>query len=127
MKKYLRLTQIFLLLLFFQSCVSKINYLGSYYEPTKDVELFFEVNDIEKKYKVIGLMNRENGLAITDDIEEIKKAMLDKAKSVGADAILVTRFGNQITQKLSEDTLTKKVVTEESSKMIVEAKFLKYH
>lgn len=70
------------------SCKPTINYLGSKYPPTTHVDVYFDENDIERSYKVIGRMKNEGGELELSEPEEIQRAMIEKAKSVGADAIL---------------------------------------
>lgn len=102
------------------TCAPKINYLGNSYTPTQNVDLFFDEHDINREYKVMGVMKNEAGELEMDDVEEVKKSMINKAKSVGADAILFVNFyserqGHDHGQDIFNDI-----------KKIYEAKLIKY-
>lgn len=68
------------------SCGPTIHYLGDSYQSSASVEVYYDVKEIKKEHKVIGRMT--NDKFIEHDIELIKKKMIEKAKLVGADAII---------------------------------------
>ena len=113
---------LFLVISFFLiiSCSPKINYLGDTYTPTQHVEIYFDENDINKKYKVIGMMKNEADELENDDVEEVKKAMMKKAREVGADAILFIGFYSERINREHHDEIFDNI------KKIYEAKLLKY-
>ena len=75
------------LLLFISACSPKINFIGNQYAPTQSVDLYFDSKDIDKEYKVMGMMQNE-GREFANDPEKIKAALVAEAKRRGADAIL---------------------------------------
>lgn len=76
-----------ILLLVAGACSPKINYIGHQFAPTSSVELFFDAKDIEKEYKVMGIMQNE-GREWANDPEKIKAALMEEARKRGADALL---------------------------------------
>ena len=92
---------------------------------------FFDERDIEKEYKVMGVMKNEGAEIELDDTESVKNAMIKKAKSVGADAILFLGFYsekvNNETTNIENIDKDKTVATStQNTKKIYEAKLLKY-
>jgi hypothetical protein len=64
-------------------------YFGDKYPPTTNVDIFYSTHDVKKEYKVIGHMNLPN---IGQEV--VKSKFVDYAKSIGADAIVIT--GNTV-------------------------------
>ena len=113
------------------SCTPQINYLGSNYAPTQDVDIFFDERDIDKDYDVMGIMKNEGADLELDDAESVKNAMIKKAKSVGADAILF--IGSYSEKVKSESTNIENIdkdktvaTSTQNTSKIYEAKLLKY-
>ena len=77
-----------------------IHYLGDSYQPTASVEIYYDVKEVQKKYKVIGRMTNDKFMEY--DPELIKKEMLEKAKSVGADAIILYDLSAEETEKVGD-------------------------
>lgn len=118
---------ILFLFIFCFSCSPRINYLGNYYSPTENVSLHFDKNDIQEKYSVIGFVNfKIEPLIFSNDKNYISNLLINKAKEVGADGVLVTKFSNEINNSLVEDISSKQVVSSESENILIEAKFLKF-
>ena len=82
--------------------------------------MYFDEHDITKKYKVIGMMKNEADELEIDDVEDVKKAMLKKAREVGADAILFMGFYSERINQDHHDEIFDNI------KKIYEAKLLKY-
>ncbi len=114
MKQYYLLTTTLIVLLF-SSCSPRIAYLGDYYAPTHDIDLFYDEGDIEKEYKVIGIARNEGDELERDNLEAIRDEMIKKAKTVGADAILFVSVASNNNNSFSNE-----------SNKIVESKFLRY-
>lgn len=78
----------FIFVSFLFSCGMKLNYLGTSYAPTENVDVYVDQNAIKKSYTIVGKGYAE-GISISKKGYEImqKKAIL-KAKEKGADAIL---------------------------------------
>ncbi len=77
-----------------------INYLGEKYEPTNQIDLYFDAADIQKQYKVIGVMKNEGDDWEMNYLDNIKEEMIKKAKAQGGDAIL---FVGSYTEKVTEE------------------------
>ena len=102
------------------SCSPRINYLGDTYSPTQDVDMYFDEHDIKREYKVIGLIKNEGSELELDGVEEVKKAMLKKAREVGADGILFIGFYSERIHPHHEGEIFDTV------KKLYEAKLIKY-
>ncbi len=128
------LTTITLIGFLLTACSPTIHYLGNDYQPTQNVDIYFDENDIEKEYRVIGTMKNE-GEQWANDIDKIKTAMIEKAKAKGADAILFAgAFSEKVssvqTGEYSKEGKNKDQYTFNNAEVqhvkIVEAKVLKY-
>jgi hypothetical protein len=72
------------------SCLPKINYLGNSYAPTRDPDFYVDERSIERPYKIIGKGYPERVGSLF--FETMQKKAIDKAKSKGADAVLVQDY-----------------------------------
>lgn len=97
------------------SCTPRISYLGDTFSPTYNIDVYYDANDVEKEYRVIGLARNEGDEIERDDLESIREEMIKKARSVGADGII---FISVAENKGGPDFDNNK---------IVEAKFIKYN
>src|SRR5262245_4448034 len=79
-----------LLMIFFSSCVAHINYMGDSFPPTKAPDFYVDEKSIDKPYKVIGkgYPNGAGSLAT----KTLQKKAIEKAKKMGADAVLVQDY-----------------------------------
>lgn len=108
-------------------CSPQLNYLGKSYSPTNKVELFFDTKEINKKFTVMGLLNFKIGSSLFNQEENYTtNLIIEKAKKVGADGVLITRFSNETHQEVDEHIMTKKISTEQHENLNIEAKFLKF-
>src|SRR4030095_9989035 len=80
----------FFLVVLFSSCLPKISYLGSSYAPTKEPDFFVDETSIERPYKIIGKGYPERFGSLFR--ETMQKKALDKAKTKGADAVLIQDY-----------------------------------
>ncbi|MBS1501493.1 MAG: hypothetical protein JST32_05495, partial [Bacteroidetes bacterium] len=80
MKNYLIAIGISLLL---SSCM--VTYVGDKYPASTAVDVFYAAHDVTKPYKVIGHMTYPNS-----GKKSVKAKFIDYAKSIGADAIVIT-------------------------------------
>lgn len=110
---------------FFQ-CSPTLNYMGNNFAPTTKVSIFFDSKDIQQKYAVMGLLTFNLDAVFYTDKKEITNLMINKAKEVGADAVLVTKFSSDIHQEISEKIISKKMISKDTERLFVEAKFLKF-
>ena len=131
-QKITLITVLISILSFLTSCSPTINYLGQRYTPTNKVDLYFDEADVKQNYSVMGRMNNEAGEFESDDIEEVQEAMIEKAKSVGADAILFIGFytdkvnGQNSSEHLSDDGKTVYGNSNVSKSKQFSVKLLKY-
>jgi len=72
------------------SCLPKINYLGNSYLPTTDPDFFVDERSIERPYKIIGKGYPERVGSLF--LETMQRKAIDKAKSKGADAVLIQDY-----------------------------------
>lgn len=85
-----------ILFLFLISCVPQINYLGASYGTTEQVDVFVSEEAISKPYSIIGKSEVPQfwtSFTSKDAYASIQKQAIEKAKSVGADAILLISYG----------------------------------
>ena len=127
MKFINRSFSILITFIFLLQCSPKLNYLGNRYSPTNKVIIFFDATEIKETYTIMGLLNFNFEPSVLNQKENfINELVLSKAKEVGADAVLITNFSNEVYSELTEDILSKKIVTQDTDKVFVEAKFLKF-
>lgn len=94
------------LCLLLSSCaVQQVTYFGDKLTPTTSVEIYYSEHDVKKDFKVIGHLTCING-----DQEKVKAYLTTYAKSIGADAIVIT--GNQVdtSGKYSSDYINAEAV-----------------
>ena len=118
-------------ILVLSSCSPQLNYMGNSYAPTQNIDIFFDEADIKKDFKVMGIVKNEGAELELDDPESVQKAMLIKARSVGADGILFLGLYHEVLRSQRSTTTYnsygKNKVSNTESKKIYEAKFIKYN
>jgi len=73
------------------SCGTQLNYLGDSYSPTtKPIDVFYDLGDIPKDFRVIGKLSGQNQGLRT--LEQIKQDMIKEAQKRGAEGILFLHF-----------------------------------
>jgi len=85
--------------------VPVIHYLGDSYPPSAAIEIYYDVKEVKKEYKVMGRMTNDKYMEY--DVDLIKRKMMEKAKLVGADAVIfydlsaedIERIGDGISVK----------------------------
>ena len=94
-------------------CSPRIFYLGETYPPYQphNIEVYFDEKQINRSYQVMGTLADSGGSLASQ--EKVQQAMIDKAKAVGADAIVF----NDIDV----------AHTENSSVLILKAKAIRYN
>ena len=118
----------------FTACKPTIDYLGNAYAPTSNVEISFDPQDIQRSYKIMGKMENSGNPGELDRAQAVQAVMLEKAKSVGADAILFSGLPREKWLSDSSETSVekdenKKTVTKTNrvnTVKIYEANLLKY-
>jgi hypothetical protein len=86
--------------LFLSSCTAMVSYFGDRATPTTTVDVFYSAHDVKKDYKVLGHLNCPNG-----GQETVKSLLIDKAKSIGADAIVITGSTVDASGKYTSDVV----------------------
>lgn len=87
---------IFSLLLFLVFGCAHINYVGKSYDPTDQVDIYYAKEDIHREYTVMG--HAVGGGQLLVSTSKIQNKLIEKAKSEGADAVLITEIGREITE-----------------------------
>ncbi|MEO5945911.1 MAG: hypothetical protein ABIP79_03785 [Chitinophagaceae bacterium] len=100
----------------FISCSSKLHYIGQKYSPVTNVEVFVAESSIKKPYTIIGkgYMSR---FGFFNNPEKIQEKVLDKGRSIGADAVMIIDYyipdtgGTVINTVVKTDSLGKGIIT----------------
>jgi hypothetical protein len=118
---------------------TKIDYVGDEYPPTSHVDLFFDEDDVERDYKVMGHL-----VATADDYvstEKMQEKILEEAQKKGADGVIILNLeryqaGESTTYKETTDTKETKKGTQSTTtattstkvdeKKEIKATFIKY-
>ena len=87
--QFKHLAAILIIVLCLSAC-TKIDYIGEEYPPTTHVDLFFQMEDIEREHKVMGHLIATAGDGVS--AEKMQKKMMEKAKEKGADAVVIMDF-----------------------------------
>jgi hypothetical protein len=74
----------------FSSCVSRINYLGNSFPPTREPDFYVDEKSIDKPYKIIGKGYPNSVGTLT--LKTLQKKAIEKAKNKGADAVLIQDY-----------------------------------
>jgi len=114
------------------SCSPSIQYLGDQYTPTETVDFYYSKDDISRSYRVMGIILNEADEY--NDLEDVRLAILEKSKHVGADGILFEAVTNETIGKDSY-LINKKpsyfffrtLFEEERKGVVLRAKLLKYN
>jgi len=73
-----------LLIVLLSSCVTT-SYMGDRLAPTNQIDVYYAAKDVKKEYKVIGHI----ATAVALGEEASKQRIITKAKSVGADGVII--------------------------------------
>ncbi|WKN45230.1 hypothetical protein [Tunicatimonas pelagia] len=67
---------------------ARVFYSGETYPPysPQEIEIFYDENKIDQPYEIIGTLANGGGSLASQ--EKIQQAMIDRARAVGADAIV---------------------------------------
>lgn len=88
----MRILSIFSILLL-MSCSPKLSYLGDSYDANLgNVDTYYDIGDIKREFKVIGLLTANTTQSITKSLEKTRDKMIEEAAVKGADAILFVDF-----------------------------------
>jgi hypothetical protein len=90
-QRNLVLTMALMVLLFGVLACAHVNYVGRSFEPTTKIDVYFSKEEIAREYVIIGHAVGTGKSFVSN--EEIVDKLIEKAKSKGADAILITGVG----------------------------------
>jgi hypothetical protein len=96
-QRNLKILATFVLLLFLVLGCAHINYVGKSYDPTDHIDVYYAPEDITREYTVMG--HAIGGGQLLVSTSKIQNKLIEKAKSKGADAVLITGIGRQITEE----------------------------
>ena len=72
------------------SCTPTISYLGDTYPVSGDVDIYYDKEDIDRDYKVMGHLTHD--LFINYNVELIRDEMIRTARVNGADGIIFSEY-----------------------------------
>ncbi len=72
---------------------SHVNYVGRSFEPSENVDIFYSEKEIAQEYSVIGHAISAGQIFVS--VDKLQTNMIKKAKTNGADAILITNIGRE--------------------------------
>ncbi len=107
-----KILYVFMLVFLTTSCGPSIYYLGENFDRTRVIQVFYDEQEIQQPYTVIGRMAHDKEKE--HDVERIKKKMIREAKKVGADALVFTDFS------------VKRLEHEEEDRVIIKAQAVKF-
>lgn len=118
---------------FFTSCAPTVNYMGKNYNPTQNVEVFLDTNDVKRNYEVIGKVDGISGV-LGSSYQEIQDKIVQTAKEKGADAVILYNMEQRVIGTTSSSTSTQqrqwmKTISTESTNVtedVIHADFVKY-
>lgn len=114
------------------SCAPTVNYIGKNYNPTENIDVFLDTNDVKKNYEVIGKVDGISGI-LGSSYQDIQDKIVQKAKEKGADAVILYNMEQRIIgstsssntehrQWMKNTTTSSSNVTED----VLHADFIKY-
>ncbi len=75
------------------SCGTIVDYVGNTYSPSNEVDVFVTLSSVKKKYEIIGKGYADDSPLLMRRLgEKIQKKAIQKAKSKGADAIVIQDY-----------------------------------
>ena len=85
------------LTLLISSCRT-VSYMGDKLPPTSKLDVYYDTKDVKKNYKVIGHIYASTLIRA----EKSREAILTKAKSAGADAVIIPKITTNTNGKTTE-------------------------
>jgi hypothetical protein len=67
-----------------------VNYVGKSFEPSNNVDVFYSEKEIAKEYMVIGHAISAGQIFVS--VDKLQRNVIKKAKTKGADAVLITNI-----------------------------------
>ena len=81
-----------LLLISLVSCGTQVNYLGTTYPSTKNVDVFVDQASVKKPFDVIGKGYIKRNIGPEISVEAIQRKAVEKAKINGANAVVIEDY-----------------------------------
>ncbi|CAM4069954.1 hypothetical protein SAMN06265348_102241 [Pedobacter westerhofensis] len=96
------------ILLCLSSCMALYGptYFGSEFTPTRNVDVFYAAQDVRRPFEVIGHMNASTGDS-DGSRDETRELVIQKARQVGADAVIFAEINRQTNHKTTDDLSVK--------------------
>ena len=81
-----------LFLILLASCGTQVNYLGTTYPSTKNVDVFVDQASVKKPFDVIGKGYIKRNIGPEISVEAIQRKAVEKAKINGANAVVIEDY-----------------------------------
>ena len=81
-----------LFLILLASCGTQVNYLGTSYPATKNVDVFVDQASVKKPFDVIGKGYIKQNIGPEISVEAIQRKAVEKAKINGANAVVIEDY-----------------------------------
>ena len=111
------------LVLFVGACAERVDYVGTSYEPTADVDLYFSEADVEEDYVVMGRAIAHAGTNVST--EELQEELLEETREKGADGVIIYEFDRVPVGETTQGSTTVTTTNVQEERRI-EATFIKY-
>ena len=105
--------RILLLLFTLSGCGPTIYYLGDTYESSNSLQVFYDEEEVEGAYTVMGKMTTDKSRKYKQ--EQVKEKMIRKAQQFGADAIIFSDF------------YVMRLESEKEDRLVIKAKLIRYY
>jgi hypothetical protein len=77
---------------FLASCGTIVDYVGNSYPPSNKVDVFVTLPSVKREYQVIGKGYANSALMVRRVGERVQKKAVQKARSKGADAVVIQDY-----------------------------------
>ncbi len=94
MKKIIFAISIFTFSLMATGCGPAVEYVGRTLPQTTNVDVYFNANDVQKQYEVIGKVDGQ-AWELTN-FQKIQDKIVEEAKKRGADGVIFTTVGKEV-------------------------------
>lgn len=84
MKNVCTIAMLATFVLLLSSCATT-SYMGDKFAATSNIDVFYDVKDVKKEYRVIGHIYASTGV----NADKVKESILAKARAVGADGVII--------------------------------------
>lgn len=113
MNRKLSIPWILLLLILVGGCGPTVYYLGDTYESSNSLQVFYDEEEVEGPYTVMGKMTTDKSRKYKP--EPVKEKMIRKAQQYGADAIIFSDF------------YVMRLESEKEDRLVIKAKLVRFY